>query len=83
MTNSYNKRSDFASTILILGAKAQIFHQHHLFHKQTLIFSILTTKKLLKIDISKFKYYLSLNIQLLSCNSGHQIYYPSSRYGNS
>ena len=76
MTNSYNKRSDFASTILILGAKAQIFHQHRPSQKQTLIFSILTTKKLLKIDISKFKYYLSLNIQLLSCNSGHQIYLP-------
>ena len=76
MTNTYNKRSDFASTILILGAKAQIFHQHHLFQKQTLIFSILTTKKLLKIYILQFKYRPSLNIQLLSCNSGHQIYLP-------
>ena len=64
MTNSYNKRSDFASALLTSEANAHIFHQHHLFHKQTLIFSILTTKKLLKIDISKFKYYLSLNIQI-------------------
>ena len=80
MTNSYNKRSDFASTILILGAKAQIFHQHHLFHKQTLIFSILTTlttKKLPK-NYSKFKY---SNIQILdlkyrpsfNIQIGHQI----------
>jgi len=53
--NAYNKRSDFASALLTSEAKAHIFHQHHLFHKQTLIFSILITKitkKLLKIGIS-------------------------------
>ena len=61
---SYDKYSDFSSALHILGAKAQIFHQRHLFQKQTLIFSILTAKKLLKIHISKFKYYLSLSIQM-------------------
>ena len=55
---SNNKYSDFASALLTSEAKAHIFHQHHLFHKQTLIFSILTTlttKKLPK-NYSKFKY---------------------------
>lgn len=78
--NKYNKYSHFASALHILGAKARIFHQHHLFHKQTLIFSILTTlttKKLPK-NYSKFKY---SNIQILdlkyrpsfNIQIGHQI----------
>ena len=78
--NKYNKYSHFASALHILGAKAHIFHQHHLFQKQTLIFSILTTlttKKLPK-NYSKFKY---SNIQILdlkyrpsfNIQIGHQI----------
>ena len=74
----------FCISTTYLRGKSSHFSLAPLNSQTTLIFSIFQqlktaqkllkiTKKLLKIHISQFKYRPSFNIQLLSCNSGHQI----------